>query len=570
MSDSEMHQPYRDRIISFQSDITDTELEPLSPLDDLNTSLQDIASESLLRASQRRKKPDQSYSPELPDVQLHRPEPIRWKIAAGNTSSRYDSERDTSDDNEEPIVARFDRFNNARQNVKPSQKANAPINVKTSTPEEQRHVQLASKDHPSAFTPVAPSSGKRVNFAKRKHKRKKVVKDLSPQILEPGAVDLSKYSVTANLWLEQVDRRTVEKSRSMYMAVVGDEDELPARIRSKRKNKDITASPQWVIARGRSLRRAKQLTSMSSIPRSPVSDGEFDYGERPTSPGRQVILFFKVGSKWKDLAWVLFESLLTESETVRMIKDIEIKHPSEHNTQIQDLLNRWWHRMGSEATIDELKAALDLVNMPYIQDETFGENRFSDAESDCENANILDISEIDDNDPNVSRYIEEYEIRSLNNSFDLNTSAGARGMNTSINTSLSADNIAHRLAQKGITPMHQSSSISSSSLPHSSSSLQGHPQHDGSPSHQHHPHNALSPHQYSREPVHIRAASAHQVDAGQYNHNLDTSRSSQHAAFVITQPQLERVDVSQPSNSYYHHPMLFSLDFYLSINNRKS
>ena len=547
MSDSEILHPFRDRAISYQSDMnTDVEIEPLAPIDDLNTSMQDLAVESLLRASQRRKKYKKQKSPELDlsDVTIQRPEPIRWKIQPSNTSSSYsdsslpscqgygrDSERNTSEDNEERIVSSFNRSSNARQNVKIPPKSTQEINtVMTSTHEDLKRVELSNRGGPSAFTPVV-QAGKKVNFAKQRQKRRKDVIDLPARIMEPGAVDLTKYSLTANLWLEQVDRRTVEKSKSVYMAVMREGDDLPERIRRKREVQTDSATPaHWVIARGRSLRRAKQLTSMSSIPRSPVSDVEYAYGERPMSPGRQVILFFKVGSKWRDLAWVLFEGLLSESETIRVIKDIELKNPTQHNAQIQDLLDRWWHRKGMEATIDELKTALDLVTMPYIVDEAFGEKRFSDAESDVEYSGILDISEIDDNDPNVSRYIEEYDYRSMNNSFDLNISTG----NHMRNTSLSAENITQRLVQTGITPVHQSASssaIDSTSLPHSSSSLLGQPG---------------AAHHYSATPLSVRTHS-HSVDTGLYNQHLDTSRiSNQPPAFVITQPQLERVDVSQP------------------------
>ena len=521
MSDMEVNK-HPQRMISYQSELynTDTELEPL---EDINTSLQDIAAKSLMHAfspkhMMKEYEDDRNRSPPISDIQIHRPEPIRWRINPDQRSSGYGDNMiqsprkrldSMSTDDEEPTSNQsYNRSRTARQNLRSvkTPKANS----------EETSLNLKSKDKPndkSAFTSVSPSNTKRVNFAKRK-KKKKAHKDLPPSILTPGAIDLSRYSVTAKLWLEQVDIRTVEKSRDMYMAVMREGEEPPSHVRNRRPL-DSHSSPdrsQWVIARGKSLRKAKQMSQAKS-------DTE---DQRPMSPSaKNVVLFFKVGSKWKDLAWVLFESILTESETVRLIKDIEIKNRSQRNSEIQDLLNRWWVKKGASATIDELKSSLDLVNMPYIQDETV--NDYFSHESEFDDDDELDISEIDENDPNVSRYIEEYDIRSLNNSFDLNTSGLDRATSASLvspihSPQLSATNLSNRLAEKGL--LASDGSLGRSPKDRSIQTL-----------------SSLS----STEPV----APVYHSTPTYHSTDLDISRESRQAAFVITQPQLANVDVSQ-------------------------
>jgi len=56
--------------------------------------------------------------------------------------------------------------------------------------------------------------------------------------------------------------------------------------------------------------------------------------ERSSSPGRQLILFFRVGGNWMDIAWVLFDGLQTDPETVRMIRDIQLKNPGGLSDQV--------------------------------------------------------------------------------------------------------------------------------------------------------------------------------------------------------------------------------------------
>ena len=120
-------------------------------------------------------------------------------------------------------------------------------------PEDQ--VKRANK--PSAFTPVSPGS-KKVKIVESKKKKKK---DKPPRITEPGPVDFSQYDITAKIWMEKVDKKTVQKSKTMKLAVLPEGQALPARITDKlayqMTSDDVFSAPQWVIARGRSLRKDK-------------------------------------------------------------------------------------------------------------------------------------------------------------------------------------------------------------------------------------------------------------------------------------------------------------------------
>jgi len=84
--------------------------------------------------------------------------------------------------------------------------------------------------------------------------------------------------------------------------------------------------PQWVIARGRTMQIRKQNRRNADKDLEP---------ERSASPGRQLILFFKVGGNWMDVAWVLFDGLQTDPETVRMIRDIQLKNPGGLSDQVR-------------------------------------------------------------------------------------------------------------------------------------------------------------------------------------------------------------------------------------------
>jgi len=75
--------------------------------------------------------------------------------------------------------------------------------------------------------------------------------------------------------------------------------------------------------------------------REKPSDESFE-ADRPASPGTQLILFFKVGGNWMDVAWVLFDGLQTDPETVRMIRDIQLKNPGGVADQVRGIVHKYW------------------------------------------------------------------------------------------------------------------------------------------------------------------------------------------------------------------------------------
>ena len=309
----------------------------------------------------------------------------------------------------------------------------------TSTPEDGENKENLSHHHhqyPAGLPPV-PQSPRRVTIndhsRKRKKKRRHEKPDLPPQISEPGPVDFSKYSDTARLWMEQVDQNTVKKSKTMYLSVMPEGKSLPdAFTKRVAEGKEDDSSHQWVIARGRSIRQKKKKLeearrrSQGGASDYNTSGAESDWEpDRPMSPGRQLLIFFRVGGNWRDLAWVLFDGIQNDSETIRMTKDIQLKHPEHLTDQVHDLMHRWWKKKGSEATIEELQRALELVNMIYIQEEYVHQGRRTrpSVTSYTESEDDLDISQIEGDDPDVSRLIQEYHVRSLNASFDVSSAA---------------------------------------------------------------------------------------------------------------------------------------------------
>lgn len=249
-------------------------------------------------------------------------------------------------------------------------------------------------------------------------------RDEAPRIMEPGPVDFSKFDVTARLWMEQVDRKTVLKSQTMYLSVLPEGQELPDEIIRRAKYQSAlvgdssTVPLQWVMARSRAI---AHKTRAAGEPRSDcgnMSGYDSDLNLfRPSTPGggRQLILFFKVGSNWLDLAWVLFDGLQTDSDTVRMIKDIQLKNPDRLTDQVHDLMHRWWRKKGADATIEELQRALDTIHLAYIHEEYIDQMAAFVPHLDAEDD--LDVGELSDADPNVSRLVHEYDVRSLNASF---------------------------------------------------------------------------------------------------------------------------------------------------------
>ena len=406
---------------------------------------------------------------------------------------------------------------------------------------------------PSAFTPVSPSS-KKVKIVE--HKKKKRKKDKAPRITEPGPVDFSQYDVTAKLWMEKVDKKTVLKSKTMKLAVLPEGQAPPARITDRLSyemtSDDVFLPPQWVIARGRSLRKIKHLASSSSLgaqrtSSSVLNDSDYELSDRPFSPGRQMVLFFKVGSNWKDLAWVLFEGILSDSETIRMIKDIQLKNPGHLSEQVNDLMRRWWAKRGPAATIEELYMAMDIINMGYIKEEHF-DARASSVTSYTDTEDDLDISEIDEADPDVSRLMTEYHARSLNASFECDIPPENRGSSYGIgstnnmvippgSSSVSADNLLQRLDQPGLLPSHSGSvgsrgtlDASRNTLDVSRDNLAGRRSPYGS--------GRRSPYGSGRRSPHNNS---YRYDPSQEDYSLDEDGRQR---FLIVQPQLRQNDVS--------------------------
>ena len=408
---------------------------------------------------------------------------------------------------------------------------------------------------PSAFSPVSPGS-KKVKIVESKRKKKK---DKAPRITEPGPVDFSQYDMIAKIWMEKVDKKTVQKSKTMKLAVLPEGQAPPSRITDKltyqMTSDDVFLPPQWVIARGRSLRKIKHLASSSSLgaqrtSSSALNDSDYELSDRPFSPGRQMVLFFKVGSNWKDLTWVLFEGILSDSETIRMIKDIQLKHPGQLTDQVHDLMKRWWAKRGPAATIEELYMAMDIINMGYIKEEHF-DDRTTSVTSYTDTEDDLDISEIDEADPDVSRLMTEYHARSLNASFECDVPPENRGNmygTGSTNnigapgfSSVSADNLLQRMDQRGMLSSRTGSvgsrgtlDASRNTLDVSRDNLSGR----RSPGYGSGRRSPYSTGRRSPGPVHN---SSYRFDPSQEEYSLDDDRRIR---FLIIQPQLRQNDVS--------------------------
>jgi len=118
----------------------------------------------------------------------------------------------------------------------------------------------------------------------------------------------------------------------------------------------------------------------------------------------------QVGEKWKDLAWALFADVHAEADTLRMITDIELKHPDDLSDQIQDMMSRWWKRKGNSATVAQLRDALDLIQVPYVDEENAGAGQPSFSTSFVIDSDLeeLDVGDVNETDPNVSRLMDTY------------------------------------------------------------------------------------------------------------------------------------------------------------------
>ena len=163
---------------------------------------------------------------------------------------------------------------------------------------------------PGAFQPVAPNliplnaAPTQAQIQERQKRRDQRKQKRDPPInAEAGPVDFSQYPPTAKLWLEQVDTKTVQKSKTMYLTAMPEGFKPPPELENVAPSyvhtaDDVFLPPQWVIARGRSLRRRKQRLDeqrQSQRHSSNVTSGESDVegADRPLSPGKQMLLFFR-------------------------------------------------------------------------------------------------------------------------------------------------------------------------------------------------------------------------------------------------------------------------------------
>lgn len=176
------------------------------------------------------------------------------------------------------------------------------------------------------------------------------------------------------------------------------------------------------------------------------SDPDLSRSANPMSPGKQSLLFFKVGGRWPDLAWALFEGIHTDAATLRMIKDIQLKNPSRLTDQIQDMMNRWWTQKGQAATIEELRRSLELINLPFVQDETLNVTMANSFFSTSDLENKLAFEEVEAADPEVSRMIHEYNQHSHNASFNADHRQSPQTAQP-----FSSDALLRQMQQKGLT-----------------------------------------------------------------------------------------------------------------------
>ncbi len=470
------------------------------------------------------------------------PHPIQWGVNKGSGTGRYD---------DSDIVSKL-WSEQHRGGMTTDSEAEADTEEQAIDKPIRKRVQIVEnnkENEPSAFRPVSPAKKVTIVEKPRKGRRKKKKTKDAPKIMEPGLIDFNQYGMMAQLWMEQVDKKNVKKSKTMYIAVMPEDQKPPEALAESLPKYDMTSDdvflpPQWVVARGRSLRRRKKeanasQSSFGAANRSfaSESEGEGMGPDRPMSPGRQMLLFFRIGNNWKDLAWVLFEGLLSDSETIRLIKDIQLKNPGEIREQVNDMMNRWWKKRGSDATIEELQRALDLVHMGYVRDEYFdyraSVTTYTDTEDD------LDISEISDNDPDVSRLIGEFEVRSLNNSFEVENSADNRPY------SISSEGIQRRLSEKSLN-----ASTRSSRLDYSRDSI-------GRPSVTSERHNSLNIStrsarlDTSRDSIGRPSVTSDKYNTSQDNLLDDTFDSTN--KFLIIQPQLKQTEVSTGSRIHIVH-----------------
>ena len=209
----------------------------------------------------------------------------------------------------------------------------------------------SASEHKSAFIPVGANTKKKpIKYSHRSPRRARnfitgpvqCVEQIRkreplpiPRGANPQPFNPSVYGIVARLWMEQVDIKTVQKSQTMYLSIMPPgthfPEQLMQRLKYEAQDDEVFSPPQWAMARSRTMRRRTRKSRMSDSFGGGVID-ELDSSQ----PGRQGgVLFFQVGTRWKELAWELFnEDVQSESETVRMITDIELKNPGKLDDQV--------------------------------------------------------------------------------------------------------------------------------------------------------------------------------------------------------------------------------------------
>ena len=340
-----------------------------------------------------------------------------------------------------------------------------------SSPSNVPPSELSHEQYFGAFQPVGPA--KKVTIVDKKHRTsRKVHKDLPPRFMDPGPVDFKNYGAAAKLWMEQVDRTQTQKSKTMYLAMMGDQQPPPEIIQGLAEDEtgEGSVGSQWVIARGRSLRRAKHYYNQQK-----QMEGGAVQDQESLDPGKQMLLFFKIGENWKDLAWILFDGLQSDGDTLRMLKEIQHRHPDKINDQVHDMMHRWWKKKGSAATIEELQRGLEVLKMAYVEEEYVNTRGvFSETETE------LDASTASEDDAEVNRLIHDYKTRSLNASFENKTAQNAAvQLNTSeSNSTLNTDSLLRKLEEAAID--NRPAKINRSSITRSSPQPPSKPKHEDS------------------------------------------------------------------------------------------
>ena len=169
----------------------------------------------------------------------------------------------------------------------------------------------------------------------------------------PDAVGLEKYDPITRLWMEKNDIETVRKSLlaspiSMELNTSKSADapynrlswntakarERGRNLRQMKRQLDQLAALVPGSKSGRSLSTASYLGSPTG---NENEDGHSLCDQLMASPtsNKEMLLLFRVSGNWKDLAWVLFDGIQSDSETIRMIEDIRLKHPRQLREQVK-------------------------------------------------------------------------------------------------------------------------------------------------------------------------------------------------------------------------------------------